>query len=190
MAVCCASARLTVVSFVAILLGQLQMDVADSIATYSKLMDAVNQQDIHQHHGEARSSSTKLEVAISEIIEAGGKPATHAFTVATDHGCRVLVRFFKTVTRSTANESLSVGFYASSGEIHSQRGVFRTTAPLLSQPVNQRFARRWWRHSQEPASIGPQARVAAMRVAPWARWRWPPKRQQQRRRFGARRRRL
>jgi hypothetical protein len=42
MAVFCASAQLTVFSLIAIMLGQLQMDVNNSIAMYSKLWDAVN----------------------------------------------------------------------------------------------------------------------------------------------------
>ncbi len=90
-AVFCSFTRLTVFSLIAIMLGQLQMDVDDSITMYNKLWHAAHHPEPHQLQEEARYNSARLQVAIRKVMEAHGRSDTEAFAVAADHGCRVFV---------------------------------------------------------------------------------------------------
>jgi hypothetical protein len=72
------------------MLGQLQMDVDDSLTMYGSLWNAVHQQP-SQPQGEAACDSARLEHAIRAVLSAHGKSGEDAFAVAADHGCRVFV---------------------------------------------------------------------------------------------------
>ncbi len=74
------------------MLGQLQLDIDDSIAMYTKLWDAMQHQEPCEVRDDVRARSAKLEVALKEAFKAHGRSTTDAFTVTADnHGCRVYV---------------------------------------------------------------------------------------------------
>ncbi len=74
------------------MLGQLQLDIDDSIAMYTRLWDAMQHQQQCELRDDVRADSANLEDALTEAVKALGKLATDAFTVtADDHGCRVYV---------------------------------------------------------------------------------------------------
>ncbi len=72
-------------SFIAIMLGRLQMEVDDCIAMYSKLLRAYSDKPGTKDDG----NPPRLQIVMSEALEAYGRSGSEALCVATGHCCRV-----------------------------------------------------------------------------------------------------
>ncbi len=95
------------------MLGQLQMDVDDSITMYGWLWDSIHHPNQHQTQGEPTGVSAKLLRAVIWAIEAQGGSGAEAFAVDADSGCRVFVLLPFVALSLWLTSSVCAGFFAS-----------------------------------------------------------------------------